>query len=274
MPKDTQIEKVKKIFEHVSIDTFVKYFYVFQKNKETRDNSIILEAFKANDEPWEKKSSATRASKGKSIFVKGLEITALNYITEYANKNKISEDTILKAIEIKAKLYIHNYSDNIELDNEELIYEISEIESSNNLTESEKKVLIKYRIGQSSYRLKLIEYWNGCSVSGSKIFEILISSHIKPYRECGNLEEKFDLYNGFLLTPNYDRLFDKHLISFNKNGQILISQTLNIDELNKIGINKNDSIKTEKLTAKHISFLNHHNALFDEKEKLREQQNI
>ena len=36
---------------------------------------------------------------------------------------------------------------------------------------------------------KLIEYWNGCSVSDCKVLEVLISSHIKPYRDCENLEE-------------------------------------------------------------------------------------
>jgi hypothetical protein len=114
MPEETQIAIVKKIFEHVSIETFIKYFYQFQSNKGIRDNSIILEAFEVNNEPWGKKSSATRASKGKSIFEKGLEITALLYITEYANKNRLSDETIFKANEIRAELHSSNFSDAFE----------------------------------------------------------------------------------------------------------------------------------------------------------------
>ena len=267
MSNETQIKKVKKIFEHVSIETFIKYFYQFQSNKGTRSNSNILEAFKINNESWGKKSSATRASKGKSIFEQELEITAVHYITEFANENKLSEETFKKANEIKAKLYESNYSDNDEVkkyeDIPKLINNINEIELSHSLIESEKEVLIKYRIGQSLYRSKLIEYWNGCSVSDCKVLEVLISSHIKPYRDCENLEEKFDLYNGLLLSPNYDRLFDKYLISFNENGQILISKTLCIDELNKLGIKKNDILKKDKLSTEHVKYLSHHNAKFN-----------
>ena len=266
--KETQIKKVKKIFEHVSIETFIKYFYQFQSNKGIRSNSIILDAFKSNNESWSKNSSATRASKGKSIFEQELEIIAIHYITEFANENKLSEATFKKANEIKAKLYKSNNSVNYEVkknsDNSKLMDNINEIELSHSLIESEKEVLIKYRIGQSTYRSKLIEYWNGCSVSDCKVLEVLISSHIKPYRDCENLEEKFDLYNGLLLSPNYDRLFDKYLISFRENGQILISNTLCIDELNKLGIKKNDTLKTDKLTNQHIKYLRHHNTKFFE----------
>jgi hypothetical protein len=115
MSKETQIKKVKKIFEHVSIETFIKYFYQFQSNKGTRSNSNILEAFKVNNESWGKKSSATRASKGKSIFEQELVITAVHYITEFANENKLSEETLKKANEIKAKLYKSYHSDNDEI---------------------------------------------------------------------------------------------------------------------------------------------------------------
>ena len=67
----------------------LKYFYQFQSNKGIRSNSIILDAFKSNNESWSKNSSATRASKGKSIFEQELEIIAIHYITEFANENKL-----------------------------------------------------------------------------------------------------------------------------------------------------------------------------------------
>jgi predicted restriction endonuclease len=42
---------------------------------------------------------------------------------------------------------------------------------------------------------------------------LLIASHIKPWAKCdGN--EKVDVYNGFLLSPNFDRLFDQGFITF------------------------------------------------------------
>ena len=51
------------------------------------------------------------------------------------------------------------------------------------------------------------------SSSKSKIKSILISSHILPWSQC-NDEQKLDVDNGILLSPNVDSLFDKYLISF------------------------------------------------------------
>ena len=93
----TNIEKVKSIFEHVSIETFIKYFEVFNNNKAIRANAEIYSAFELNNEPWDKKSRNSRASKGKSIFKQNLEISALDYIVHFANENKLSVETIAKA---------------------------------------------------------------------------------------------------------------------------------------------------------------------------------
>ena len=47
--------------------------------------------------------------------------------------------------------------------------------------------------------------------------------------------------NGILLSPNIDSLFDKHLISFEDDGSILISDKL--DSLNRQSLNIDDNIK-------------------------------
>ncbi|MGH8783212.1 HNH endonuclease [Paraburkholderia sp.] len=43
--------------------------------------------------------------------------------------------------------------------------------------------------------------------------ELLIASHIKPWRESDN-EERLDGMNGLLLATHADRLFDRYLMSF------------------------------------------------------------
>ena len=73
------------------------------------------------------------------------------------------------------------------------------------------------------------------------MIDILVASHIKPWNESSN-EEKLDPYNGLLLLPNYDKLFDKHLISFDDDGRIIISPQIKKEEYKKLGISANDKL--------------------------------
>ena len=54
---------------------------------------------------------------------------------------------------------------------------------------------------------------------------ILIASHIKPWSKS-NGEEKLDVYNGLLLAPHYDKLFDQGFISFSGSGALMLSTEL------------------------------------------------
>lgn len=133
------------------------------------------------------------------------------------------------------------------------------------LKKEEKTSLIKIRLGQSNYRQELIKYWEKSSVVKLEVHELLIASHIKPYFEC-NEEEKYDLFNGLLLSPNYDKLFDTFLISFDDNGKLLISSKLNKSDLKKLGISKNDALNSEKLSPNHQNYLKYHRDRFNERE--------
>lgn len=94
-----------------------------------------------------------------------------------------------------------------------------------NLCDTEKQQLIKARIGQGAFRESLITMWSKCCATGCDYVHILRASHIKPWRDSTN-EERLDKFNGLLLSPNLDALFDKGLISFSDNGKILISEHL------------------------------------------------
>ena len=58
----------------------------------------------------------------------------------------------------------------------------------------------------------------------------MIASHIVPWRSS-NDKERLDKENGILLSPLYDALFDKHLISFQDDGKIIISKGIIDNEL-------------------------------------------
>jgi len=256
---------VKSIFEHVSIETFIKYYEVFENNKNIRTNSKIFEEFDKNAENWERKSRSTRATKGKSIFKQNLEISALDYIVNFANENRLTQETISKAQNLLSKLTLFKVEED-----KSLLEDINNIEQSKSINEETKTAMIEIRIGQSKYRNALIEYWQGCSITNCQTFEILVSSHIKSYRDCVSFDEKFDTYNGLLLTPNYDKLFYKLLISFNKEGTILISKSVNNEDLNLLGIKRTASIRKDKLNGKHHYYLDQHRARFEEIESTKE----
>ena len=70
--------------------------------------------------------------------------------------------------------------------------------------------------------------------------EILIASHIVPWRSSNN-KERLDRENGIYLSPLYDPLFDKSLISFQKDVKIIISKGI-IDYELLLLIDKNSTL--------------------------------
>ena len=106
-------------------------------------------------------------------------------------------------------------------------YEINlEIESKKIEGDLEKVQITKSRRGQGIFKanVRLIE--KSCRVTGVSNIKHLRASRIKPWAVSNN-EEKLDGYNGLLLSPHVDHLFDRGFISFNNKGMLLISSELN-----------------------------------------------
>ncbi len=144
----------------------------------------------------------------------------------------------------------------IDKENIELISnEIKKIENNILLTITEKSSLILSRVGQGKFRKQLIGYWNGCSVSTYHRYDILVASHIKPWKDADNFE-RIDVYNGLLLLPNYDKLFDRGYINFDKKGKIIISKLISEYELKLLGIKEN--VKLIKIEDAHKKYLEYH----------------
>ena len=92
-------------------------------------------------------------------------------------------------------------------------------------TEAER--LVVQRVGQNLFRAALLDYWQGrCGVSGLAVPVLLRASHIKPWAACSSDDERLDVFNGLLLAPHIDALFDGGWISFSDDGCVLISPAL------------------------------------------------
>ena len=114
------------------------------------------------------------------------------------------------------------------------VEEIENLQKDIKLTETEKETLIKARKGQGLFRDKLKEkYNNRCIITDINISQVLIASHIKPWAVSNN-EERLSVDNGLLLSATFDRLFDSGLITFKKDGTILISNLISKDNIKKL----------------------------------------
>lgn len=119
----------------------------------------------------------------------------------------------------------------------------------------------KVRIGHSKYAELIRKKWKGiCCITGCELEPILIASHIKPWAKCTS-KEKVDPENGLLLSPNYDALFDRNLISFDTKGRIIISKKISINCISKIGISTTAKIK---LNENQLKYMEYHRGKFQE----------
>lgn len=93
------------------------------------------------------------------------------------------------------------------------------------LEKTEQEQIVVSRLGQGNFRRNVIRLWGSCSVTGLQNVTLLRASHIKPWKDSDN-QERLNPFNGLLLIPNYDFLFDRGYITFKNNGSVLISQRL------------------------------------------------
>jgi hypothetical protein len=123
-------------------------------------------------------------------------------------------------------------------------------------TEAVREVV--QRVGQDIFRRTLIEYWGGrCAVTGLDLVELLRASHIKPWADCKTDAERLDVFNGLLLAPHLDALFDKGLVTFSDEGQLLYSSQLSERQLALLGLDRL-AMRVDSLADGHRAYLRWH----------------
>lgn len=121
---------------------------------------------------------------------------------------------------------------------------------------TERIGLVTSRVGHGAYRKRLIHRWEyKCAVTGFNKPQILIASHIVPWKDSTN-PERVDVNNGIILSPVYDALFDRHLISFENSGKIILSNTFEEMDYMKIGVTGKEQIRS--LNSDNLAYLDKH----------------
>ncbi len=123
---------------------------------------------------------------------------------------------------------------------------------------TEKIVKQKIRVGQNSFRNDLLQSLKKCPITQIDDKKLLIASHIKPWIHSNN-EERLNPNNGFLLSPLYDKLFDKGigLITFTPEKEILISKKLSSENRARLSVNNRDYISDLPIDGRE-EFLEYH----------------
>ncbi len=101
--------------------------------------------------------------------------------------------------------------------------------------ETTKTQLTNARRGQGVFRANVRINEKFCRVTKVADPDLLVASHIKPWRDSDDTE-KLNGCNGLLLAPHVDRLFDRGLIAFADDGRLLVSSKLDSSVLRAWGI--------------------------------------
>lgn len=126
-------------------------------------------------------------------------------------------------------------------------------------TEAER--LVVQRVGQDLFRQALLDYWQGrCCVTGLTIPALLRASHIKPWALCASDQERLDVFNGLLLSPNLDALFDRFMISFTDAGAMLVSDRISPVDRRSLGLTA--AMRMQAIAPAHLPYLAYHREHF------------
>lgn len=123
------------------------------------------------------------------------------------------------------------------------------------LEETEREAVVQARRGQGRFRASLLDYWNGCAVTGVEPPDLLRASHVKPWRSSNN-DERLSPFNGLLLLPHYDHPFDRGYISFDEHGRLESSPAIVSLPPDRLGIDPDARLR--RISSEHRPFLDYH----------------
>jgi hypothetical protein len=132
----------------------------------------------------------------------------------------------------------------------------AEIRARTDIPETTREQLIDARRGQGRFRRSVAGVEKkGCRVTGVSQLTHLRASHIKPWCDSDD-HEKLDPYNGLLLSPHIDHLFDRGYISFKDEGDLLVSRVLKQSVLTAWGLAM--PVNVDSFNPKQSHYLNFH----------------
>ena len=134
---------------------------------------------------------------------------------KYDNSNALPEESIASEL-AELKLDVIDSEMNVNINNDfQKIQFVKE------------KMKTRNQAVQREFRKRLLEQNEDiCPICGFSFSKFLIASHIKPYALCDNTYDAINQFNGLLLCPNHDKLFEsaKYMTIDRYTGEIILNK--------------------------------------------------
>lgn len=124
---------------------------------------------------------------------------------------------------------------------------------------SRQSEIRRARQGQGLYRDKLLAECPFCPITMINDERLLIASHIKPWAVATD-KEKLDHKNGFILSPLYDRLFDRGFMTFTEDRKIVLSNWISPANKRRLGVVDGQFVQMLPLDDQRQAYMEFHRA--------------
>lgn len=145
---------------------------------------------------------------------------------------------------------VFNYGKQLDTSNKKLVLPPTPLETT-------REVIRQARIGQGKYRNDLLQECPFCPITKISDERLLIASHIKPWAASDD-KEKIDPKNGFMLSPLYDKLFDKGFITFTHDRHMILSEYISPTNWDRMGLKNNTFVQALPLDEDRAIYLEFH----------------
>jgi putative restriction endonuclease len=143
------------------------------------------------------------------------------------------------------------------------IEEVSQIKIADLPREGkEREALVKVRVNQNFFRKSVfLSFQSTCCITGIKIPELLVASHIKPWAK--DLKQAANPENGLCLNGLHDKAFDRGLLTLSDDFKVILSDKILKSDKDKNVINyflpyhKKGIIRPKRFMP-HQDFLEYH----------------
>lgn len=122
---------------------------------------------------------------------------------------------------------------------------------------SRQTEILRARQGQGLYRDRLLMECPFCPITMINDERLLIASHIKPWA-VSNDKEKLDHKNGFMLSPLYDKLFDRGFMTFSEDRKIMLSNWISPANKKRLGVIDGQFIQMLPLDEERQAYMQFH----------------
>lgn len=135
---------------------------------------------------------------------------------------------------------------------------LKKIKNDTSISNTERKSLVVSRLGQGKFRRNTLDIMSSCPFTSIDDQSLLIASHIMPWAHCTNNNQRLDGFNGVALTPTFDLLFDRGLISFENNGRLKISPYLSNNIIGRLNLQAGNPYEIGNSAGNKNTYLEYH----------------